>query len=81
MIHFSKLATVKNLFTIEMDTTRNKNSRNSGCTGKASHSKVRCHVEFKIVLILLLNEDCGNQSKMKRSTVFCVGYLVYNSAT
>ena len=78
VIHFSKLAAVKNFFTIEMDTTRNKNS---GCTGKTSHSKVCCHVELKIVLTLVWNKDCGNQSKMKRATVFCVGYLVYNSTT
>ena len=38
-------------------------------------SKVWCHVELKILLTLLRNEDCGNQSKMKHSTVFCVGYL------
>ena len=70
MIHFSKLAAVKNFFTIEMDTTRNKNS---GCTGKTSHSKVRCHVELKIVLTLVRNKDCGNQSKMKRATGILCG--------
>ena len=48
VVHFSKLATVKNSFTIEMDTTRNFR-----LYWKASHSKVRCHVELKIVLTLL----------------------------
>ena len=48
VIYFSKLATVKNFFTREMDTTRNFR-----LYWKASHSKVRCHVELKIVLTLL----------------------------
>ena len=42
VIHFSKLTTVKNFFTREMDTTRNFR-----LYWKASHNKVRCQVELK----------------------------------